>query len=144
MVGIRMFLTQMKSRISADMGQMAVPTDGNLEPESLEDKEIDEDGVEWTPSYTQTRILRREPTSSFTRVLRHSLDKAREFSTLGHAILIECPECKALLWSDYTARIGHVNWHKFIDEQLGIPPGEMVERDWVAKRISSRKAVKRK
>jgi hypothetical protein len=133
----------MKYRISADMGQMAVPPDGNLEPQNPEDKEIDEDGVEWTPSYSQTRILRREPTSSFTRVLRHSLDKAREFSTIGHNILVECPECKALMWNDFTARIGHVNYHKFIDEQLGIPPDEMAERNWAIKAPNNRKAMKR-
>lgn len=142
-MGIRMYLTQMKSRISADMALMGAPQDGNLEPENLE-VEIDEEGNEWTPSYSQTRILRREPTSSFTRILRHSLDRAREFSTLGHALLTECPECKALLWSDNTARMGHVNWHKFIDEQLGIQPDEMEERAWARQKVKHEKALKRK
>lgn len=112
-------------------------------PDVNDEKEIDEDGTEWTPTYAQTRILRREPTSSFTRILRHTLDRAREFSTIGHNVLTECPECKALLWSDNTARMGHANWHKFIDEQLGIQPNEMEERIWALQKVNTRKSMKR-
>lgn len=136
-------IARIRAQRQAEMQLMSNAPGASLNTTEDNDIETDEDGVEWTPSYTQTRILRREPTGSFTRVLRHSLDRPREFSTIGHNILIECPECKALMWNDFTARIGHVNFHKFIDEQLGIPPDEMVERNWAIKAPSSKRAMKR-
>lgn len=92
------------------------------DPEELEEvtSEIDD----FQPVYSQTRILRREPTAAFTRILHSRANKWRKFSTLGHREILECPECSALIWNDTKAIMNHVNHHEFVDDQLGIEPEE--------------------
>lgn len=92
--------------------------------ELAEVEKVDSEEFDFQPTYSQTRILRREPTAAFTRIMHSRANKWRKFSTLGHREILECPECSALIWNDSQALINHVNHHEFVDEQLGIEPEE--------------------
>jgi len=88
---------------------------------AIADAEIVEEPIEDQVVNTRVVIARREPLTSFTRVIGASKNKYwRKFSTLGNNALMECPECFQIVWNDHKAIAGHRNWHQWLDEQLGI------------------------